>query len=667
MHTDEQTTNPIPMDRSPNAVALDNLVRRVLRVGDPNNAEQVADALKNFYQDESHALEQESAGVPFLQPLRNPSNVETETASRAELTEAMDDVNRDLTALTMNALLKDVHPELNGWATAIRSAIAEGTNAARYALDPNQRDKAFSVRRLLGGYARVARYVGALTPTQSRPYRSLAQSLDEVASVILVMMGDALANIGYSGGRFLLQVPASELQGRRDAVIYALRNLTGSVQDGYGPNDWPRGLMSYRQFVNRLEEAGQTDLRSLFVENHIARVMDDLVHWTTSGSADDLRALGATAHLALEQFQRLIRLGQRLVDPESPPLSSFFSAIQLFVDAFVNGAIGHRLLYLSRPAIVSYGLYGFGEQDLATRRLLAITQARGNLANKLDCYLGCDCSTEKVECQIKLDKILYDVDRAIDLYALGSDPQGKGEPETRAAAYGILIQQLVKTAEDNGDDECKFDCLYKDREPCGPIGDIEFPIGYRRGPIEYVPGLEEALINIKNLLWWADPPGNSSVTFDLLNPFNIIVNGGNVAIEGFENAKEFHELGEAVDKVLKEITAKARTSEPTDVPTELPQIQRDLKRFVAMLDQMHQELCIQRDIENEWENLLETMAPSCNRFDGEEVIATKELIQNAINAVSLGRECPSFDVNIPPHFETSLAGLSYLRDSEGEK
>ena len=301
MYNENQNSSSITMDRSPNAVALDNLVRRKLKVNNPNDAGQIAEALRKIYEDESHALDQEAAGVPFLPVRQAPPMVEATTATGSELKEAIDDVNRDLASLTSNALLKDVLPELNGWATAIRTAIADGTNAARFSLDPHQRDRAFAVRRLLGGYARVARYVGALTPTLSPPYRRLAQSLDEVANVIMVLMGDALANIGYSGGRFLLQAPASELQGRRDAVIYALRNLTGSVQEGYGPNEWPRGLLAYRQFLNHLEANGQTDLRSMFVENHIARIMDDLLHHATSGSADDLRALGSTAHLALEQ------------------------------------------------------------------------------------------------------------------------------------------------------------------------------------------------------------------------------------------------------------------------------------------------------------------------------------------------------------------------------
>lgn len=654
MQIDKQNTS-MTMERSPSVMALDNLVRRKLRVSDPADAGQIADALKKIYQDESHALDQEAAGVPFLQPIEAPLRTETEAVTRVELKEAISDVNRDLTSLTNNALVKDAHPELNGWATAIRTAIADGTNAARFSLDPRQRDKAFATRRLLGGYARVARYVGALTPTQSLPYRRLAQSLDEVASVILVMMGDALANIGYSGGKFLLQVPASELQGRRDAVIYALRNLTGSVQEGYGPNDWPRGLLAYRQLLKRLEEAGQTDLRSLFVENHIARIMDDLVHWTTSGSADDLRALGSTAHLALEQFQRLIRLGQRLVDPEAPPLASFFSAIQLFVDGFVNGAIGHRLLYVSRPAILSYGLYGFGEQDDATKRLLAITQARGNLANKLDCYLGCDCSKDQVKRQIILDKILYDVDRSIDLYTLGSDNKGRGEPETRAAAFGFLIKGFIELISRTPDfDEEK--------------------------------SLIDTLVHIQNLLWWASIQGtNTEPSFNLpkdkSEKFKIFFNGAEHEINGFKDinfpslrdALRNNDEGGQINSVferIEEIT-KIPIIEPADVPPASnpnnpnEDVQQEIKDYMSLLNQMHQELCIQRDIENGWENLLATMAPSCRRFDEEGVIATRKLLNDAINAVSLGQACPSFDISIPPAPETNGAAFAYLRNSDG--
>lgn len=445
MHTENQTTSSITMDRSPNAVALDNLVRRKLRVSDPNDAGQIAEALRKIYVDESHALDQEAAGLPFLPVRQATQSIDSPTSSRAELTQAIDDVNRDLNSLLTNAMLKDIEAELKGWASAIRSAIAEGTNAARFALDPRQRDLAFSVRRLLGGYARIARLVGALTPNLSPQYRRLAQSLDEVGSVILVLMGDALANVGFSGGRFLLQAPASDLQARRDAAINSLRNLIGSVQQGSDNNQWPRGLIAYQQLLNNIEKNGHSDLRALLVENNLAKLMDDLIHWTTSGSAEDLRALGATAHLSVQRIRRLVIFAkQNGIDKEAPPLTAFLASLMLFVDAFANAANGHRVLFISRPPIVFYGLYGIGGPDDATQRLIDLIIERGKLAQELDCFLGCDCGQDKVRCQVLLDKVLYDVDRAIDLYAMGSDPIGNGEAEQRAFGYGLLIDQVQK-------------------------------------------------------------------------------------------------------------------------------------------------------------------------------------------------------------------------------
>jgi hypothetical protein len=384
--------------------------------------------------------------------------------------------------------------------------------------------------------------------------------------------------------------------------------------------------------------------------------MDDLVHWTTSGSADDLRALGSTAHLALEQFQRLIRLGQRLVDPESPPLASFFSAIQLFVDGFVNGAIGHRLLYVSRPAILSYGLYGFGEQDDATKRLLAITQARGNLANKLDCYLGCDCSKDQVKRQIMLDKILYDVDRAIDLYTLGSDDNGKGNPETRAAAFGFLIKRFIDLVSSIPESE------FKEEQ-----------------------SLVDTLVDIQKLLWWTNTLGANTETDPPFNlpkkpengKYEFRISGQDPSspnIRGFDN-KKFEELRDAlrneeptVEGVLEKIeqVTKSPIIEPADIPTTVPAIvQQEIREYMSLLNQMHQELCIQRDIENGWENLLATMAPSCRRFDDGGIIATRALIQGAIDDVSLGQPCPSFDVKIPPSIPTSFAGFAFSQPTEG--
>lgn len=500
----QTNTSPLPVERSQAAVALDNLIRRHLRVSDPRDPEAISKALRERYVDEQAALDQEAAGLPFFKVTRIDTRAPVDSSTSAELRQARGDVEQDLTALTTNALLKDIHPELRGWSHTLREVINEGSNAARFALDPWQRDRAMGARRLLGEYARVARYVGALSPNLSIHYRQLAKSLDEVAGVILVQMGEALSRIGYAG-RFLIQAPASELQGRRDAIIHALRNFVGTTQSSYGPNDWPRGLLAYQQFLSRLDAAGQSDLRTLFQEADVARSLDQLIHHASAGSSEDLRALGATAHLTLGRFRRLIRVSRNLVAPASPPLSAYLAAVQLFLDAFNFNASGYRLLFVARPPIVFYGLYGTGGPDKGTRRLLEIIALRGRLAELADCYLGCDCAEDRALCQVMLDKILYDLDRAIDLYAMGADAGGKGEPETRAAAYGVVIDEYLKTALGS---RVEVGCI-RGQTTCKNV------------PIACIlPGsdLEEVLEASREQLWFNGTPsaGKSNYTFTAL-------------------------------------------------------------------------------------------------------------------------------------------------------
>jgi hypothetical protein len=437
-----------PPTGSPQRLALDNLIRRELRVGDPNDPQQVAQALLTRYKGDPRALAiaQEARGLPFLQTVPVESRVmQAPTSSDVELQQAIDDVERDLRELTTNNLLKDTTPELEGWGTAVRSAITEGSAAARFSLDPRQRDKAFAIRRQLGDYARMARLVGALTPTLSPTYRKFAQSLDEVAAVLMVLMGEALSNVGFSGGRFLLQVPYSELQVRRDAVINALRNLVGSTQYAYDFNNaWPRGLDGYRKIYDLLEQQGQGDLRALLVENELARAMDELIQRAAHGSAEGLRALGATAQLDLQRFRRLVAIGQ--ITPQSPPLTTFLMALEVFADAFNTGG-GARLLHIARPPILFYGLYGTGGPSAAEETLVSLIVARGQLAKQLDCLLLCGCSSDDVKNQIILDKVLYDVDRAIDLYALGTEAI-PDSPRLRARAYYYLIQKVQALTND---------------------------------------------------------------------------------------------------------------------------------------------------------------------------------------------------------------------------
>ena len=638
-NNDSRRRAPAAAERSAITVALDNIIRRRLRVSDPMNAHEVAMALQDVYVADREAMKREAEGLPYMTFVPPPAQAPTASSSSAEVQQANNDVERDLMALSTNALLKDIEPELRGWASAIRNAIADGLNSARMAMDPRQRERAFASRRMLGDYARIARFVGALTQTLNLSYRRLAQSLDESAALMLVLMGESLANSGFSGGRFLLQVPSSELQERRDSVLYSLRNLLGTVQEAYGPNDWPRGPVAYRQFMDRLESSGQADLKALFQENYISRLMDDIIDRAASTNSDGLRALGSTAQLGVESFRRLIIVGQRVVTPESPTLAGFLNALQLFVDPFddKNFSRGNRLLFISRPPIVFYGLYGVSGPDQGTTRLINLIASRGVLADRLDCYLACGCTGDRVRCQILFDKILYDVDRSIDLYALGTKPSGDGEPEQRAAAYGFVIHELLANADEY--------CCFKAPESC-----------FQTSPPMEAESIEREirreLQTIRNTLWYED---SVSLPSDVTDTF-----GTHYSIRGFTNVP-FENVGPHVrdfDDDIDAIEAGAPSNHINPSPTIADNevnVPEEFEELRDWLDIMHQELCVQLQSEQQWENLLHTMAPSCVRFNV--LDPTRNLLRNALDMID-EEACAEPTVNIPPHFETSLDSIA---------
>jgi hypothetical protein len=441
-----QNNGTTPVNPTIARTALDNLLRRELKVSNPNDSAEVAQALLSRYKGtaKATAIAREAQGVPFLlEPASTAPVPVGERSSETELQQAITDVDRDLKELTTNTILKDITPELEGWAIAIRSAITEGVNAARFAIDSRQRDKTFGIRRSLGDYARISRLIGALTPALNINYRKLAQSLDEVAAVLMVKMGEAISSIGFNSGRYLLQVAYSDLQIRRDAVIYALRNLTGSAQEAYDPSDWQRGLNAYRLFYRYLEQYAQGDLRSLLVETELARLMDSILQRAGQGGTESLRQLGATFQVDIERLRRLVIIGNKAVTPASPPFTAFLDAVQLFIDA-VQPAGGSRLIRIARPPILFYGLYGQSASRSGdpAANLVQMIILRGTLADQIDRFAQTSVAPSSLKGQIILDKILYDLDRAIDLYAVGTK-DSFDQPELRAVAYSYVIDAFL--------------------------------------------------------------------------------------------------------------------------------------------------------------------------------------------------------------------------------
>ncbi|SEK23991.1 hypothetical protein SAMN05216359_101136 [Roseateles sp. YR242] len=425
--------------------AIDNLLRRELKVGDPSDPTQIARALADRYQasPRAQAIDGESRGLPFLQtPIVRPTGVQTQTASDIDLEQARSDVEADMTELLRSTYSKDIRPELEGWQNIIQRSIDEGVACSRMGLDPQRRDTAFAMRRQLGEYARLSRLIGALEPELNRNFRALALSLDEVSAVLLVLMGESMANIGFSGGRFLLQVSYAELQARRDAVLNALRLVDGSGGMSAQPGTWPRGLRAYRTLSQQFEANGQGDLRSLMSESEMSRTLDQLVQLASGGTPYGLRSIGASAWAPINRLYRFVQITLQPVARSSPELAALHEAMMLFLGGFAQAG-GFRLLRVARPTVLNYGLYGSSTISRAELRLMELVNLRGSLARVLDNLTQCACDENRVLTQSVLDSILFSLDRAIDYYCVGNDTEDFGVPEARAAAYSLLLDTLL--------------------------------------------------------------------------------------------------------------------------------------------------------------------------------------------------------------------------------
>lgn len=442
MEKQNQTTKVANTARSSATVAVDNLIRRSLRVSDPNNPGQLANALLERYQGDAAALTREARGEAVVRIAAPIIDAAPDTAGGAEVRQAREDLDRDLDALVHESQLKDIEAELRGWATAIRAAATAGISAARLALDPNERNRAYAARRTLSDYARLARYMAALTGCVSGLFCRLAQSCDVMGHIILVLAGDALAAGGVTRTSLVLQTPASDLQVRREAVLAALRNLTGSVQQAHAPNEWPRGLTALRQLEHELDANGASDLKALLDESYLSNVFDELIAMAANMSSDGIRALGASSVVLVARLERFIRVTQQIAQPSSPQLATFNAALAHFIQSFSAARSGYRLTFVARPPLLFYGLYGNRGADDATRRLLRIIAHRGRIAELVDC-LCCECREGSAEALAVLCKIIYDIDHAIDLLIQGTDHAGRGQAEQRAAAYGFVIAAVL--------------------------------------------------------------------------------------------------------------------------------------------------------------------------------------------------------------------------------
>jgi hypothetical protein len=330
-----------------------------------------------------------------------------------------------------------VAPELRGWSQTIQQAASDGFGSAGFAIDPGERDRAFGARRILGDYARLSRYAGALTACAPDQYCRVARACDDVGNLVLVMIGDSLGDAGITRSGAVLQVPGGVLQARRDGVITALRNL---AQPGTSDDEesWPRGALAMHQLYDGLDDAGAPDLRALLDESYLARQLDTLVDMAAGSSPDSLRALGSAAATTIQRLQRFLIVASDIIQPPSPPATMLFTQLQLFMQGLSGGNVGYRLPYLSRSPLLVSALAASVGVDVPTQALLTIALSRTAIADAVDC-LCCLCDEKDAQDTILAGKVLFDIDRAIDLYALGTDTNGQGGQEWRAAVFAAAI------------------------------------------------------------------------------------------------------------------------------------------------------------------------------------------------------------------------------------
>jgi hypothetical protein len=431
---------------------IDEFLRRELRVGDPRNAREVVTALRRRYAADAARIDQESAGLPVLyqpQPLALPPGPAAgDTPGTREERRVQADLESDLTALIDSRDNREWAPEIRGWRDTLVREFADGAVAARFAQDPAMRDRAFLAVRRLGEFARVARLVGVMHLALNCDYRRLAASLDDACDVIRILMGEALYNAGLSDGGLIIQVPLVDLRQRRDSLVLAVRRLAGLNEESFD-GDWGDDIAAYRALLDEVDRSNGPELKVYLREELLAPILDNLVSTVSRQDPEALRQLAATIPVEIARLKRLreivttLRLGTTVETSVAAALTLLEQALQLFIDGFDNARSGARLIDLALP--LPLAAHQADEEDAEARRILReLAGLRGDLAREVECFLSCcGCDVGELRCQVKLDKVLFDVDRAIDLFAQGQGrPPDWGLQEQRASIYGIVAGNL---------------------------------------------------------------------------------------------------------------------------------------------------------------------------------------------------------------------------------
>lgn len=443
---------------------FDEFLRRQLGVADARDPKSVVNALRKLYPTTAARLDDESRGQPIRllatpEPSMGMMSAGMESPGLRRYREQRAALAEDLEYAVELAANRDFKVPVDGWRDSILAEVDEGEAAANQAVDPVARDRTFYSVRKLGDCARVGRMVGMINPTVSPEFGRLASTLDEASMLLRVLAGEALFRAGFDRGGNVFQVALQDLRQRREALIYALEQLTSSGQAPQdGADDWGDGPSSYGKLLEQLRLKGHADLRSIVRPDTMSRLLDVLLNHAPRMQSQDLRGMASAVPMELLQLRRLRDVAASLLDTTvassssgsgsittstvrgqgvTAPLANFTESLTLFISAFDRPNAGARLLNLVLPSPLA-----FREQAGKEQELTDLIRLRAAVQEDLDeLQMDPTTSDEFWENMARLDRKLYHIDRILDLYLLDYDEAAPPD-SNRVKLHTKIIEQL---------------------------------------------------------------------------------------------------------------------------------------------------------------------------------------------------------------------------------
>lgn len=440
----------IPDEPSAQALLIDDLLRRKLRIGDPRNAKEISEALRTRYSPAAARIDAETRGtVVEVDGPKERSEPTADTAGQRAYRRAVERLSEDLDTILKDPGNRDWVDQLTGWKSKLLVTVRGAASAATEVQDAAQRSRAFLSISQIADYARVARLIGLANDVVLPPYRRLARSLDSAGAALRILMGESLDASGLGEGGLILEVPVVDARERRGTVIRALRRLVGTggdTSDKNAPN-------AYDWLLRQL--AAAPELRALLREQFLAEALDGLLVNVGRQDSSALRVAASTAPLTLAQLERLQGFSEFPGAPASEALSGFFAALGLFIGAFAAAGSGARLVEFATAAPLGTEQLENGTEE--GRNLRELIRWRGQLAREIDTWALEEASApDRRRLLRRFDRALRLTDRAVDLFLEGTGERGHWGPEEhRAAIYVYLAREIATAASPLPDPDAK--------------------------------------------------------------------------------------------------------------------------------------------------------------------------------------------------------------------